>query len=241
MANRGQKRAVAAVAALIGVALLPGRQGTASELVKPVAAHRMDRGDFLAIQSQLAPQTTEPTDGTGKWLGLPMARALADPAVTRLPPWPAESHVRSAETRIVALLQDADVRSPTFRTLVAGLNTSDVVVYIESNLQIRSGFNGYLVDRVIVAGGYRYLRVVVNPELSQHQLIGVIAHELQHVMEVAEAGSVRSDQDLRTLFKSRDTGACGLAHNCTETAAAVRLQERVLAELNGRKARPADR
>ena len=132
------------------------------------------------------------------------------------------------------------MRSPTFRTLVAGLNSSDVVVYIESNLRIRSGFNGYLVDRVIVAGGYRYLQVVVNPELSQHQLIGVIAHELQHAMEVAEAGSVRSDTDLRALFKSRDTGACGLAHSCTETAAAVRLQEMVLAELN-RTARPADR
>ena len=85
------------------------------------------------------------------------------------------------------------------------------------------------------------MHVVVNPELSQDRLLGVIAHELQHAVEIAETASVRSAADMRALFKRLDSGTCGVApHSCRETDAAVRVQEKVLDELNGRTARPRD-
>lgn len=73
--------------------------------------------------------------------------------------------------------------------------------------------------------------MVVNPELGRDRLSGVIAHELQHAREVAESAGVRSDADMRALFKRLDTGQCVLMRRCTETDAALRLHAVVLEEL----------
>jgi hypothetical protein len=230
---------------VIGMALLTGRPGTASEL--PVSFRcRTDHADVSSTNPlRPAAQITSGNDASDMLLGpraSPMSLTSAAAQLTVSRAWPTDSHVRSAETRIVNLLRDGVSRSSIFRALVAALDTSDVIVYIESNLRMSHGFSGYLVDHVNVAGGHRYLHVVVNPELSQHRLLGVIAHELQHAVEVAETASVRSDADLRALFKSRDSGTCGVAaHSCTETDAAVHVQEGVLEELNGRTPRPRDR
>lgn len=154
--------------------------------------------------------------------------------------WPSNSHVRSAERHIRALLLDGVARSSTFRALVSDLNMSDVIVHIESNPRIRAGFNGYLAHHVTLAGAYRFLLVVVTTELPRDRLIGVIAHELQHAVEIAEAAGVRSDADMRALFKRLDSGRCGSGRTCTETDAAVRREGAVLDELKGRTA-PGDR
>jgi len=150
--------------------------------------------------------------------------------------WPTNSQVRSVEPRIVMLLQEGVDRSATFRGVVAILNASDVIVHIESSFQMRRGFNGYLLHRLGVGGDYRYLLITVNPYLHNDRLISVMAHELQHAVEVAESSGTRSDKSLSALFKRLDSGRCTGSRGCTETEAAVRTETRVLAELQERRA-----
>ena len=162
---------------------------------------------------------------TGSRLGIASEQA-------GLPPWSLDSHVRSSDDRLLKILRDGAARSPTLRDLIDVLNRSDVIVYVESRGRMRTGFFAYLVHQIVTAGTHRYLKVVVNRELARDRLICVIAHELQHAREVAEAANVRSGADMKVLFKRLDSGMCVLIRNCTETDAAVRLQAAVLGELN---------
>lgn len=149
----------------------------------------------------------------------------------RLAPWPLDSHVRSSEDRVLNALREGVARSATVRDLIGGLNGSDVIVYVESRGKMRTGFSAYLSHQIVTAGSHRYLKVFVSPELARDRLAGVIAHELQHAREVADAAGVRSSGDMRALFKRLDSGGCVLIRSCTETIAAVRLEAAVLTEL----------
>lgn len=158
--------------------------------------------------------------------------ASEQPPDTGLPSWPLDSHVRSSDDRLLKSLRDGVTRSPTLRRLIDVLNRSDVIVYIESRGKMRTGFAAYLVHQIVTAGNHRYLKVVVNRELARDRLTVVIAHELQHAREVAEAANVRSGADMEALFKRLDSGRCVLIRSCTETDAAVRLEAAVWNELN---------
>ena len=149
----------------------------------------------------------------------------------RLPPWPLDSHVRSSEDRLLNALREGVARSATVRDLIGGLNGSDVIVYVASRGKMRTGFSAYLSHQIVTAGSHRYLKVFVSRELARDRLAGVIAHELQHAREVADAAGVRSSGDMRALFKRLDSGGCVLIRSCTETIAAVRLEAAVLTEL----------
>ena len=152
-------------------------------------------------------------------------------------PWSANCPRALGELRIVTLLREGVDRSATFRGIVASLNVSDVIVHIESSLQMRLGFNGYLLNCLRVGGDYRYLRITVNPYRRDDRSISVVAHELQHAAEVAESPSTRSDESLRALFERLDSGTCSGFRGCTETQAALRAESMVLAELKDRRRR----
>ena len=149
-----------------------------------------------------------------------------------VPAWPLDSHVRSSNDRYLSVLRDGVACSTTFRDLIGALNRSDVIVYVESRGRMRTGFSAFLVHQIVRAGSHRYLKVAVSRDvLGRNRLIGVIAHELQHAREVADAADVRSSADMPALFKRLDSGKCVLIRNCTETDAAVRLEAAVLDEL----------
>jgi hypothetical protein len=161
----------------------------------------------------------------------PITRIDQGAAKGRGPVWPLDSHVRSSDDRFLNVLRDGVARSVTFRDLIGALNRSDVIVYVEPRPRMRAGISAYLVHQVVTAGNYRYVKVMVNRELTRDRLTGVIAHELQHSREVADAADVRSSVDMRALFTRLDSGKCVWIRRCTETDAAVRLEAAVLAEL----------
>jgi hypothetical protein len=140
-----------------------------------------------------------------------------------------DEHVRSPQAVVAALLRDGTERSETFSRLVAALNGSDVVAYIGSSVRMPTGLDGYLAHHVIVAGNRRYLRILVNAGLGRDRLLAIIAHELQHAVEVAQAPEVQSDAAVRALFQRLDSGRC--VYRCTETDEAIHIQEAVLREL----------
>jgi hypothetical protein len=167
--------------------------------------------------------------------------ALAVGAAATTQDRPETRHVRSEQPDVVALLHDGIVRSATLAAIVAVLDASDVVVYMESSrhmpnlspLYETGRLDGYLVHSVATVGNQRYLRIIVNADLPGDRLISIMAHELQHAVEIAQAVTIRSDAGMRRFFQSLDSGRC--APRCAETKAAKRVQDVVLRELRNRR------
>src|SRR5580765_7193432 len=102
----------------------------------------------------------------------------------------AERHVRATEPRILALIDAGLSRSATFRRLVEALDASDVIVYIEPKLT-RQDLGGFLSHQMIARGVFRYLRIAVKMQGAEGRLVPLLAHELQHAVEVAQSPDAR--------------------------------------------------
>lgn len=72
-------------------------------------------------------------------------------------------HARSSVPRIAALLTRGVECSSTVRHLVATLDASDVIVYIEPK-QRRPSLSGYLSHHIVTVAGIRYLRIYVETQ-----------------------------------------------------------------------------
>jgi hypothetical protein len=140
-------------------------------------------------------------------------------------------HVRTTDPRILALVDAGISGSATFRGLIATLNESDVIVYIESN-HTRQALGGYLAHNIVSQGQYRYLRIAIDIAGSERRLVSLLAHELQHAVEVAQAPDARDSESLDRLFsRLAITFGCG-GTSCFETQAAKDVERRVTKELS---------
>jgi hypothetical protein len=142
--------------------------------------------------------------------------------------------VRATEARILAIVEDGVARSATFRRLVETLDASDVIVYLGPKFR-REALAGYLAHRLTAAGTLRYLKIALDLNGPRDRVVALMAHELQHAIEVAEAPEVRDSQSMVRLFERTSLdNACG-GGNCYETRAAIAVQEAVFAELRTTK------
>lgn len=138
-------------------------------------------------------------------------------------------HVRTGEPKIIALMDIGLARSPTLRRLVKALDQSDVIVYVEPKLT-RQALGGYMTHSVVTAGGHRYLRVMIDVGGANGRVVPLLAHELQHAVEVSQDPDARDSDGLERLFRRLAIAfGCG-SSTCLETQAAkdveatVRLQ-----------------
>jgi hypothetical protein len=140
------------------------------------------------------------------------------------------SHVRSCEPQITALIQAGVEQSETLRRLVEALDRSDVIVYV--NLKVRrEALGGYLAHNVSNAGPYRYLHVAISLRGTEARLISILAHELQHALEVAEHVDARDADRVERLFARLSLSQGCAVGNCFETVAAQDVEAAVLAEV----------
>jgi len=109
-------------------------------------------------------------------------------------------HVLATDSRVLTLIDAGISGSATFRGLVAILNKSDVIVYVEPNLT-RQTLGGYLVHNIVAQGRFRYLRIAIEIAGSERRLVSLLAHELQHAVEVAQTPEARDPKSLEQLFK----------------------------------------
>ena len=145
----------------------------------------------------------------------------------------ASSHVRSTEPKILTLIDAGISGSATFRRLIATLNDSDVIVYVEP-IRSRQSLRGYLAHNIVARGPYRYLRIAVEIAGSERRLVSLLAHELQHAVEVAHAPEVRDPESLERFFERLAIGfGCGLTA-CFETRAAMSVEYIVEEEFSAR-------
>lgn len=138
--------------------------------------------------------------------------------------------------RAVRAMDDASVEafvcgqrdSAAFRDLVDDIDASGVIVHVATGDTVIFATAGS-TRLVGAAGGQRYLRVTLRPGLPLDQRAAVLAHELQHVREIAHS-AVTSQDGVRAVFDQIGRAVAG-AHDAFETDAASAAGMRVWREL----------
>ncbi|HJR59534.1 MAG TPA: hypothetical protein VJ813_09055 [Vicinamibacterales bacterium] len=138
-------------------------------------------------------------------------------------------HVRGVTPAMTHLIDQGIRRSRTFKRLIAALDESDVIVYLEVTKALPAGLDGRLMF-ITSAGGVRYLHAQITSSLDFDDLIAVAGHELQHALEVAEHRNVRDSTDLEMLYMR--IGIPSPVKHRYDTVAARITGRRVRAELS---------
>ena len=129
------------------------------------------------------------------------------------------------------LLARGIARSQTFGRLMAALDGTDVIVYVEVTRSLPSAVAGRLLFATTVPGGPRYLRVQISADGPTSMRIAALGHELQHAVEVSGAPEVRCEQSLATFYER--IGTEGAVPRSYDTTAAQIAGQQVLMEVKG--------
>jgi hypothetical protein len=160
----------------------------------------------------------------------PLPATLLDKADVRAMMTSDRRHLRAVDKRVSEAIAAGLGRSVTFASLVVALDRSDVIVYIETSRTLPSTLAG----RMLIAAGpanQRYLRIQISATPGGVELISLIAHELQHALEVAASPDVRDEKSLITLYQAIGHGARG--QHKYDTVAAQNAGRQVRTELIG--------
>jgi hypothetical protein len=153
-----------------------------------------------------------------------------------VPPSITASHarVRGVGPRVAAVVIEAAARSETFRGLVDRISSTDGIVYVEEG-QCGHGVQACLLLKLTIAGSNRMLWILVDPRMSDRDLMGSIGHELQHAVEVLSNRAVRSYAAMYLLYEA----TCYKCGSRFETDGAIWAGDAVRREL--RKSAVAER
>jgi hypothetical protein len=174
-------------------------------------------------------------------IGTGSADAQSDPAPTPCAALQAVPvQLRPQDCRLAAAIADGLTRSTTFRQQVERVGALNGIVYIHLKLyvnpQTKRVLDGALSHAVTTAGAYRMLHVMVGAAQGD-RAIYILAHELQHAIEVLEAPDVATERAVDQLFERIGTQVFAGA---VETQAALDAEAAVRRELTAiRGIRPA--
>jgi hypothetical protein len=111
-----------------------------------------------------------------------------------------DPHVRPLQKDAERVLAAGMAKSDTFRRLIARLERSDVIVYVDLRWQLPLRLAGRL-QFLAKHGDSRYLLVELSRTLPRRAQVAILGHELQHAVEVAEADDVCTPEGLRALYR----------------------------------------
>src|SRR5687768_5435932 len=80
--------------------------------------------------------------------------------------------------------------SSTFRSILADIEASDIIVYVQAEPLPGKSYIGAL-RFVSSTTTTRLLRVVLSINVDRERVIATLGHELQHALELAQAPAVR--------------------------------------------------
>lgn len=110
------------------------------------------------------------------------------------------SRVRSSSSTVLTALESGLKYSRILRELVDSIDATDGIVYVDEGRCGHSVRACLLLD-VTQAGPHRVLRIRIDPRKARGcALVGVIAHELYHAIEVLRDPGVRSSHEMFSLF-----------------------------------------
>jgi hypothetical protein len=162
-------------------------------------------------------------------------------AIVLLQVHPAEaqdgSRVRVLDRGLKGLLEFGSELSPTLRYLLEQLEATSVLVFVDCNPRMpeRIGARSNFVASV---NGVRYVRVDVDCALVYRQQLSLLAHELQHALEIGGRSDIVDADSMESYyedigFQTYDDGK----HKEFETFEAIAVQRRVDAETSGKVTR----
>lgn len=171
--------------------------------------------------------------------------ALPRPAAADAPaprPCVHGANLRAMQPWIGRLLDEFAPRSPTMATLIAELRQAPVVIHVDDEMGGHHHWDGRL-RFVTRAGGCRYLRIDIRDAGTPAVRAALLAHELQHAVEVARA-AIDDRGAVAQLFRRIGFGVPDGGGTTFDTAAAIDAGRRALAELTansrlGRGPQPA--
>lgn len=137
-----------------------------------------------------------------RWLVCALALAGVAPAWAA-PQLPSSvPRIRPLGESAVLVLQRGIAHSPTFRELVERLERSDVFVYISVEPRPESKCPG--ATRFVTASKYsRFLHISLDRAVPPKDMIALLAHELRHAIEIADAPAVRDLDSFRRFYERR--------------------------------------
>lgn len=148
--------------------------------------------------------------------------ANADP-VAAFPPG-----VRPLRDWIADMIGNARPLSPTLDRLLTEVGARPLVVYVDELSSPDAPYDGRL-SFIGASHGFRLLRIELR-QLPAASAAAVLAHELQHVREVA-AAAVASRQEFEALYRRIGVDATDSGGRRYDTAAAVASGEAAMREL----------
>lgn len=139
-----------------------------------------------------------------------------------------EYHLRPLDPLVQEWFRIGEANSRTFGALLERLAASDVIVHVVLVDQIKGGAQGQLLFATSTATA-RFLRIELRSGGTTTEMVALLAHELQHAVEVANAPYVRNSQAMATLYlRPGDQSAR------YDSAEARQMGERVSGELAAR-------
>lgn len=119
--------------------------------------------------------------------------AGTDPSSTRV-------RVRPMQSDGARALAVGIAHSATFRELVDRIERSHVIVYIDLRPDMPTNRGGAL--RFLARSATDcFVKISLNRVFTGGTLVALLGHELQHALEVADAGDIASAEDLRALYR----------------------------------------
>jgi hypothetical protein len=142
-------------------------------------------GPVVALLGVLSLTPAALSGGTRPFHAIRTAEVL-DGAITRSGADPSPGpRVRSSHAYLRAMIDEAGLRSSTFRRIVAAIGATNGIVYVEHGA-CRHSLRACLMLDVTPAAGYRILRVIVDARQLDWDVMASIGHELRHALEVLE-------------------------------------------------------
>ena len=146
--------------------------------------------------------------------------------------------VRSTNAVVTALIQEGSTRAPSFQRLLDRVSEANGIVYVEFGYCAFGHLNGCLLPFVVPTTGGRYLRIVVTPDrtrVDHDGLIALLAHELQHALEVLAHPEVVDLDSMIAMYERIGRPLRG--RSGFETSEAHVVQDAVASELRTARTR----
>jgi hypothetical protein len=142
------------------------------------------------------------------------------------------SHIRVVDPQVASLVATGIVGSATFRSLVARLETAPLLVFVRCRAPRQQAASAGGLEFMANTETYRYVRVFIRCDLPRVVQAPLLAHELQHALEVADAPEIVDPATLRMHYERVGyRSAPDDRLPSFETSAAIDVQRRVAAEL----------
>ena len=138
-----------------------------------------------------------------------------------------DARVRGVSSRMVAVINDAAARSKTVRALVDQIGSTDGIVYVAEG-ECGHGVRACLLLTMTLMGPNRVLRILIDAGKVDRDLVGSVAHELQHALEVLSHRRIRSATAMILFYRKEGSNEGGHF----ETDAAIKVGNAVRAELD---------